>query len=150
MPILAYFLTWTTYGTWLPGDRRCWVHKRGSVETPYQIPNASREAFARSLMPGEPVFLDADERVVVEGAILAACRRKRWSVHALSVRSNHVHIVVTANDQSPERTMANLKAWASRALGQKTHRRWWTIHGSTRYIKAESSLASAIAYVQNQ
>jgi hypothetical protein len=22
---LAYFLTWTTYGTWLPGDERGWV-----------------------------------------------------------------------------------------------------------------------------
>lgn len=28
---LAYFITWTTYGTWLPGDPRGWV-KEGSVE----------------------------------------------------------------------------------------------------------------------
>ena len=24
---LAYFLTWTTYGTWLPGDERGWNRK---------------------------------------------------------------------------------------------------------------------------
>jgi len=24
---MAYFITWTTYGTWLPGDERCWVDK---------------------------------------------------------------------------------------------------------------------------
>ena len=24
-PPLAYFLTWTTYGTWLPGDERGWI-----------------------------------------------------------------------------------------------------------------------------
>ena len=24
---LAYFLTWTTYGTWLPGDERGWSRK---------------------------------------------------------------------------------------------------------------------------
>ncbi|MCA9109357.1 MAG: hypothetical protein KDA52_05390 [Planctomycetaceae bacterium] len=25
---LAFFLTWTTYGTWLPGDERGWVDDR--------------------------------------------------------------------------------------------------------------------------
>jgi hypothetical protein len=24
---LAYFLTWTTYGTWLPGDERGWCKR---------------------------------------------------------------------------------------------------------------------------
>lgn len=26
---LALFLTWTTYGSWLPGDERGWVEKPG-------------------------------------------------------------------------------------------------------------------------
>ena len=26
---LAYFLTWPTYGTWLPGDERGWVEYQG-------------------------------------------------------------------------------------------------------------------------
>ena len=151
MPILAYFLTWTTYGTWLPGDRRRWVYKKGSVETPYQNPDAGRETRARHLMSSDPVCLDVVERKVVEKAILDTCRVKGWTVHALSVRSNHVHIVVTADGQAPERVMAGLKAWVSRALGRKTRRRrWWTIHGSTRYIKTEASLAQAVAYVRNQ
>src|SRR5262249_3307643 len=29
MSVLAYFLTWTTYGTWLPGDARGWVQVPG-------------------------------------------------------------------------------------------------------------------------
>jgi hypothetical protein len=24
---LAYFISWTTYGSWLPGDERGWVEK---------------------------------------------------------------------------------------------------------------------------
>ena len=28
---LAYFLTWTTYGTWLPGDERGW-NRKGAPE----------------------------------------------------------------------------------------------------------------------
>ena len=36
---LAYFITWTTYGTWLPGDQRCWVlHGKG-----LQLPDLIRE-----------------------------------------------------------------------------------------------------------
>jgi hypothetical protein len=30
---LAYYLTWTTYGTWLPGDERGWVAKPGQFRT---------------------------------------------------------------------------------------------------------------------
>ena len=29
---IAYFITWTTYGTWLPGDERGWSRK-GDGET---------------------------------------------------------------------------------------------------------------------
>jgi hypothetical protein len=30
MPPIAYHLTWTTYGTWLPGDSRGWVQSGSS------------------------------------------------------------------------------------------------------------------------
>jgi hypothetical protein len=31
---LAYFLTWVTYGTWLPGDDRGWVEYRHGWQLP--------------------------------------------------------------------------------------------------------------------
>jgi hypothetical protein len=31
---LAYFLTWPTYGTWLPGDERGWVQYRHGLQPP--------------------------------------------------------------------------------------------------------------------
>ena len=40
---LAYFLTWTTYGTWLPGDGRGWVEKNGAIfASPLQPASARR------------------------------------------------------------------------------------------------------------
>src|SRR5208283_1739378 len=42
---LAYFLTWPTYGTWLPGDERGWVEYRHSWQLP--DPARKREAQAR-------------------------------------------------------------------------------------------------------
>src|SRR5260370_32962952 len=43
---LAYFLTWPTYGTWLPGDERGWVkHGEG-----FQLPDPIRKREAAALM----------------------------------------------------------------------------------------------------
>ena len=44
---LAYFLTLTTYGTWLPGDDRGW-HRKGEPEV--QPPNPFLVEMARSRM----------------------------------------------------------------------------------------------------
>ncbi len=41
---LAYFLTWSTYGTWLPGDERGWItHTAGSSQTPPECWRRKRE-----------------------------------------------------------------------------------------------------------
>ncbi|MDA1049536.1 MAG: hypothetical protein O3C40_03530 [Planctomycetota bacterium] len=40
---LALFLTWTTYGSWLPGDERGWVEKPGRLRAGREV-RASRAA----------------------------------------------------------------------------------------------------------
>jgi hypothetical protein len=42
---LALFLTWTTYGQWLPGDERGWVEKPGRCRQP----DAQREQVANHI-----------------------------------------------------------------------------------------------------
>ena len=44
---LAYFITWTTYGTWLPGDERGW-NRKGLAEM--QAGNSRLESAARGKM----------------------------------------------------------------------------------------------------
>jgi len=105
--LLAYFLTWTTYGTWLPGDKRGWVHHREGGILP---PEPARVTHAKKLMKKPPVRLAANQRRTVRDTIMESCRAKGWTVHALNVRSNHVHIVLTSEDESPERVMSFLKA----------------------------------------
>ena len=43
---LAYYLTWTTYGLWLPGDERGWVAKPGQ----FRAPDAKRKEAAQQRM----------------------------------------------------------------------------------------------------
>ena len=66
---LAYFLTWPTYGTWLPGDERGWVKYRRGMQAPDPI--RKREAAAR--MTEDACRLDGDQRQLVESTIAEHC-----------------------------------------------------------------------------
>jgi REP element-mobilizing transposase RayT len=101
-------------------------------------------------MRQEPYLLDAARRMVVLRTVREVAEHRNWKLWAAHVRTNHVHVVVTAAD-APEKVMADLKAWASRrlreAFGEPADRDRWTQHGSTRWVDTEASLAAAITYV---
>jgi REP element-mobilizing transposase RayT len=144
---LAYLITWTTYGTWLPGDDRGWVARR----TPgIQAPDPARRTAARRNLDGRPIALDPEQRALVETTIRAHCAVRQWSLHAVNARSNHVHVVVTAPATDPTKAMDQFKAWCSRRLNEqmeKAPERWWTRHGSTKWINDDEYLHNAIRYV---
>jgi hypothetical protein len=90
---LAFFLTWTTYGTWLPGDERGWVERgRG-----FRLPEPIRKREAEARMTEDACILDEEQRKVVEKTIRDHCRIRKWELHAVNCRTNHVHVVVSAN-----------------------------------------------------
>src|SRR5690606_5672217 len=98
-----------------------------------------------------PLILDNAMRALVDDAIRRHCSFRAWPLVALNVRTNHVHCVVGWKGAAPERVMTELKTWATRAL--KTHpalhhrRRFWTVHGSTRYLWDVHSMHDASRYV---
>ena len=60
--VLAYFLTWTTYGTWLPGDARGWVNRHPQGDNVIAPPSPALEWHARRLMEeagAAPMVLNA-------------------------------------------------------------------------------------------
>ncbi len=144
---LAYFLTWTTYGTWLPGDERGWVLEGKG----FQLPDPVRKEHAADLMTEEPCYLDPGQRALVHKTIEDHCRIRGWHLHAVNCRSNHVHVVVTT-DVDPEEVREQFKAWCTRKLKEHSRasnlrRNWWTEKGSIRFIGDEDSLEAAIRYV---
>jgi REP element-mobilizing transposase RayT len=150
---LAYFLTWTTYGTWLPGDERGWVHHSGKARgiSRREGEPSLKEAAERALKTS-PVVFSPEDRTLVESQIRETCRFRGWTIHALEVRTNHIHIVLTARNAMPEKAMDDLKAWGTRALNQRHGKRpsWWTRGGSKRWINTDDSLATVIQYVLSQ
>jgi len=104
-----------------------------------------------------PVNLSLEERAIVHNTIVQHCPIRDWTLPALNVRTNHVHLVVTA-DASPEAIMSQLEAWCSRRLSEhaeddadarQTRRRWWTRHGSPTWINDDQYLRKAIQYVKD-
>ncbi len=149
---LGYFITFRTYGTWLHGDERGSVDRRHNrFGTPALGPDAARERFEAGELRRPPVVLDDASRCVVEAAIRGVVGHKGWALHALAVRTNHVHAVVTAGDARPEAVMNACKAWATRRLRgaglAAADQRVWSRHGSTIYLFRPENLAEKIRYV---
>ncbi len=153
---MAYFITFTTYGTWLHGtekgmgsvDRKNNIHGQPFVES-----DANRMNQSRSSMSQPPYVLDAPQRRIVLDGLVSLCREKAWTLHAAHVRSNHMHLVVTA-DREAGRLMSDLKARASRDLTRAgfdfVGRTRWTRHGSTRHLFDMAAVADKIDYTLNE
>ena len=142
---LAFFLTWTTYGSWLPGDERGWNRKGelGSLR-----PSQARHESALAELKETKFVLSKQDRKVVESTIHSHCEIREWKLHAINARSNHAHVVVAAPDYKPETVVAQFKAWCTRRLKQHhpARTRFWTQGASCRWINQEAALAAAIKY----
>jgi REP element-mobilizing transposase RayT len=148
---LAYFLTFRTYGTWLHGDYRGSIDRFHNVYgTPYVPPNQLRYRYNLQRLKTPPLLLSGAQRHAIEYAVNETCLIRRWSLLAFNVRTNHVHTVLSA-DEDPERILTALKANATRQLRQDSL--WlhdfspWAAKGSKRNLWNEQSVARAIAYV---
>jgi REP element-mobilizing transposase RayT len=145
---IAYFITWTSYGTWLPGDERGW-HQWGESEV--RPPNELFVQMAAAAMKETEFTLAPEDREVVEQTVARHCQVRGWTLHTVRARSNHVHVVVTAPGYHPKTVRDQFKAWCTRHLKPKhpVRERFWTEGGSCRWINHEDDLASAIAYVND-
>jgi hypothetical protein len=88
---LAYFITWTCYGTHLPGDERGWTKWNMGD----QLPELELQDWCQSQMKEAPVVLDQRQREIVNAVVRAHCEIRGWDLHAVNCRSNHCHVVVT-------------------------------------------------------
>jgi len=143
---IAYFLTWPTYGTWLPGDSRGWVEFRHG----WKLPDPIRFLEAQSRMTEDACSLSPRDRAIVEAQVAETCEHRGWLLHAVNCRSNHMHVVVSAPGKTARKVRIDIKAWCTRRLKERSdpnRQRWFAERGSQRHIFDEDSLASAIQYV---
>ena len=142
----TYFITWTTYGTWLPGDARGWK-KAGTGQ---RVPQPRLEEWCREKMTGTPITLNEIQRKKVEVVCREHAEHRRWDLHAVSARSNHVHLAVTA-DKPAEVVRDQFKANATRVLKSEPSAlkcdKVWTRGGDTQVVDGESALEQVMVYI---
>jgi len=143
--ILGYMLTWTTYGTWLQGDRRGYV-KDGVV-----LPGNERlERSNRGLQTSDAVRLSDAEQGIVSEAIRREADRRGQRILALAVNAVHVHLVARCSEEPVGRVVAWYKNAGRLALKKLGHRgRVWTRGYDKRFCFDHDSLETRIRYVES-
>jgi REP element-mobilizing transposase RayT len=148
---LAYFISFRTCGSWLHGDLRGSIDRYNNrYRSSYIPPTPVWHHFNCQQLRVAPLTLGSRQRRSIEGAISETCEIRNWPLLALNVRTNHVHVVLSANRTS-KLVLVALKANATRQLrqdGLRTHSfSPWARKGSRRNLWNERSVARAIEYV---
>jgi REP element-mobilizing transposase RayT len=163
--MLTWLLTSTTYGTWLPGDKRGFVstvkdgpgprvrHDVPGTEYDRDVEGLNRSA--RELLKCLPILLTAEQALAVLEQFHETATFRRWNLYAGAVMANHFHLVVAAPDEVHSTIlMRDFKSYASRALNRRWQKpgsgTWWTESGSRRSLPDEQAIEAAIEYVRRQ
>jgi REP element-mobilizing transposase RayT len=161
--VFAWHITWTCYGTWLPGDERGhvsniihrdggWEPKRNTPGSPAAAGDANMRERARALQKGETVWLTVAQAECAARAMVDAARRRGWRIMRAAIMSNHIHAVICDCPNDGPAVRRALKgvsqAELSESLGKS--QRWWTAGGSDRAKTDSIAIENAVNYVANQ
>jgi len=142
--VIGYMVTWTTYGTWLQGSKRGYV-KDGEVHgacAGLKEANKKRQKERRFILTKENCE-------TVGKAILDEAGRLGQEIHAMTISTTHVHIVVNVIDEPIETAVARYKRAATKALRAKgITGKVWTRGYDKRYCFDEKSLCARVDYVK--
>ena len=145
----TYHLFFTCYGTWLPGSEKGSIQHGGK----YIEPNLRLESYMREQCKHARASLSDEMRQIVFNAIIAESQFHNWSVYALNVLSQHVHILISVPvGISAGNVMGRLKAAATRELhnaGFFKNSPVWTRRGNHRFVKTTEYFNQVYDYVLN-
>lgn len=159
----ALHLTWTCYGTWLPGDERGYVsntlNKGGGFDPKENLPGTSvrkDDGYTRDnalrLLKHPPVRLDDDLALLVAQMLVQAAETRKMFIRRAAIMANHLHVLVQQCPDDGPLVRRILKGSTQAALSRSTGhpRKWWTSGGSDRYKHGESAILAAEDYITNQ
>jgi hypothetical protein len=142
--LVGYMLTWTTYGTWLQGNKKGYVKEGKILE-----PSEALEKDNLSRLKCSPVRLNHRQKMIVETAIKKKALELNQKILAIIVYSNHVHVVVEKDLLSIEETVSyykNAARVALRNVGFNT--RLWSRGFDKQFCYNQKELEQKIAYVK--
>ena len=143
--IVGYMLTWTTYGSWLPGDKRGYVENGKILSGDESILQRNKER-----QKSNNVKLNSKEKQIVNKAVLSEAEKIGQQVEALVVYSNHIHILTRPHKKSLEEIVSRYKSITTRALwGNGRMGRIWTKGYDKRFCFTEDDIKKRTQYIRN-
>lgn len=144
---LAFFITWTVYGTHLQGDHRGWRLRRNGPRQPQPL----LQRWHQERLNHPILLLSPEQRVVVEDECRKHSEHRSWKVWAVNARTNHVHVVVSVHGYSGATARDQLKANATRGLRSTwtafCDRPVWSVGGDWECVNGEDDLETVCLYV---
>lgn len=142
--MIGYMLTWTTYGTWLQGDRRGWV-KNGKIHQPEpELENANMRQ-----MKNAKLKLSKEQKEIAYVTIINESVTLDQKIFAHKVCSNHVHIVAETIDLAIGRVVSHYKNAVRLTLREHGFDgKFWTKGFDKRYCINDEELNARIEYVR--
>ena len=142
--IVGYMVTWTTYGSWLPGDERGYVKDGEILAGDIKILKRNRKRQKKTA-----VKLDTKEKQIIKQVIIDESIRIKQKVEALVVYSNHVHLLARPHHDSIEEVTGRYKSLTTRALWKNGRKgRIWTRGFDKRFCFTEVELEQRVDYIQ--
>jgi hypothetical protein len=142
--VIGYMVTFTTYGTWLQGNKRGYVKDGQTLEGNEQLLNANKTAMRQNA-----VKLNQRQKQIVKQAILDEAKELKQVLFAILVWSTHVHVVAENIDETIGKVTGRYKVAATKALAKTGFKgNVWTKGYNKRYCYNEYALRQMTAYVK--
>ncbi len=141
--IIGYMITWTTYGSWLQGDKRGYVYKGNVLAEDGNLKQVNRKNLRH-----KPIKLNKKQKEVVKSAIIKESRKLNQKIFAIAVCTNHIHLIVENVDEMVGTIAGEYKRAATKMLRKDgLGRKVWTKGYDKRFISDETKLRNMIEYV---
>lgn len=141
--MIAYMLTWNTYGTWLQGDDRGYVKDGRACG-----PNAGLYHANRITLKQPPVHLSQRQRQLVKLQIIKEANRIGQRIYALTVQTKHLHLVAEKTEEAIAQAVHRYKRTATYILRKSGFAgKVWTRGYDKRYCFNADDLRSRVEYV---
>jgi REP element-mobilizing transposase RayT len=142
--MIGYMATWTTYGTWLQGNEKGYIKNGITLKASPKL-----EEYNEKLLKHEKIKIPKRLREIVKNAILKEAREIGHKVYAITICSNHVHIVVDSIGITCGYSVGRFKKAATTALRKHGfENKVWARGFDKRYCYHQYELDTKIKYVQ--
>ena len=141
--LIAYMITWTTYGTWLQGDERGYVKDGETLGPDKQLKYANQ-----ILQKHKSIRFTETQKQIVKNAIIQTAQKNNQRILAISVCSNHIHVVAETASLPIEQTVHKYKRMSTLFLKNAgLNGKIWSKGFDKRFCYTEKEIINRIEYV---